>query len=489
MRMFNRRNVFNLCCTAVFLGLATVLVMAGASLALAETPPASSEPPSPVLLAFHADWCGACRQMDAAVDALARDGYNVERVNIDQNRELAAKFGVDSIPCFVVVERGKEVDRIVGQTSIERLKVKLRINANRRVDVSKKNPPERRPHPAWRYEKPVGHRAAVVRVYCQDDVRTRSIGSGTLVKWGAKKIVVLTARHVIADAKRIVVELFNKKTCKARVLKVDAVWDCAVLELDGRPDGVLAVDVELGDAAMQREGNRLESCGYGPDGKLAVNSGLFLGYRRSTQTPNGPDDWFEISGHARQGDSGGGIFNERGRLVGVLWGTNGEVVVGVQAGRIHVLLDAATAPVVDPKSYTPLQFISRRPTPPKPAVPIESLPPVCDGSSGCCPMPGPEPCEEPADATAVKKPAEPLLPWRGGAQRRDADLDARTRDLLQAIEAERQARLAGQQSPQIAEPPKTEAKEEGPSPLLAGLCVLGAVVVGFVVYFAAASKS
>ena len=45
---------------------------------------------------------------------------------------------------------------------------------------------------------------------------------------------MLTARHVVADAKKIVVELFNKKTYKARVLKVDAVWDCAVLELERR---------------------------------------------------------------------------------------------------------------------------------------------------------------------------------------------------------------------------------------------------------------
>ena len=104
----------------------------------------------------------------------------------------------------------------------------------------------------------------------------------------AEKIVVLTARHVIADAKKIVVELFNKKTYKARVLKVDAVWDCAVLELDGKPDGVRRRKSSLAQEAMQREGDRLESCGYGPDGRLAVNTGLFLGYKRSTRDPRRP---------------------------------------------------------------------------------------------------------------------------------------------------------------------------------------------------------
>ena len=530
MRTYDHRVVLNLFWTAMFLGLAAVLIPAGARFALAETPIANPESLSPlpsslspVLLAFHADWCGACRQMEPTMDALARDGYSVQRINIDQNRELAARFGVDAIPCFIVVQRGKEVDRIVGQASLERLTLKLnRLTApQREARIT-----ERRPHPAWRYEKPVGHRAAVVRIYCQDDVRTRSIGSGTLVRWGANKVVVLTARHVIQDAKKITVELFNKRTYKARVLKVDAVWDCAVLELIGKPEGIEPAELELGDAAMQQEGNRLESCGYGPDGRLACNTGLFLGYKRSTQTPNGPDDWFEISGHARQGDSGGGVFNERGRLVGVLWGTNGEVVAGVQAGRLHVLLDQATANegdlqqrrlivapegepnAIDPRDFQLLQY-QRRPTPAKqPVADLADLP-QCDPRDGCCPMPGQivdEPAADcpnlpspnlgerqgvragenrtvPFDATG-NKPICPVLPWRADAQRRDEDLNARTGALLQAIEAERQARLARESaSPAVAEPPKTETKKEEPSPLLAGLCVLGAVAVGFVVYF------
>jgi S1-C subfamily serine protease len=480
--------------------------------------PAAAGRGQTVLYDFYAERCPACREMSAAIDQLAADGYAVERIDVDRQPALARQYAVTSIPCFVVVEGGNEIERIVGRTSIERLKLKLhrstappRLTAPQRESGGNQSPPERRPHPAWRYEKPVGHRAAVVRIFCRDDVRTRSIGSGTLVRWGAKKIVVLTARHVVADARKIVVELFNKKTCEAHVLKVDAVWDCAVLELQREPEGVVAAEVELGPQAMQHEGSRLESCGYGPDGKLAANSGLFLGYKRSTQTPNGPDDWFEISGHARPGDSGGGVFNERGRLVGVLWGTNGEVVVGVQAGRLHRLLDAAVGQTIEQRAYAipmgskdPVGLISpitrntrlldpstvsvlqlRQPTPPKPAVPLESLPPACDGQSGCCPTLGPV-FDEPAEPTAAKKP---ILPWRGEAQAKAADLDARTQRLLQAIEAERQARLAAEHSPQLAEPPKTETKDDAPSPLAAGLCVLAAIVVGFVIYFAAASKN
>ncbi|MFZ1935679.1 MAG: trypsin-like peptidase domain-containing protein [Thermoguttaceae bacterium] len=443
-----------------------------------------------VLYDFYAEWCGPCRAMSVTIDQLACDGYVVERIDVDRQPALARQFEITSIPCFVVVEGGKELDRIVGQTSIERLKLKLdrHLPFSRAPKGSagpgKKDPPERRPHPAWRYEQPVGHRAAVVRIYCQDDARTRSIGSGTLVRWGAKKIVVLTARHVVADAKKIVVELFNKKTYKARVLKVDAVWDCAVLELDGRPQGVKAVEVELGDDAVQHEGNRLESCGYGPDGKLAVNTGVFLGYRRSTQAPNGPDDWFEISGHARPGDSGGGVFNERGRLVGVLWGTNGEVVVGVQAGRLHLLLDSALPETIEQKAFVLTQLLQRNPTPPKPAA-IESLPPACDCGSGCCPLPGPILDEPPAENTGAKKRDGAVLPWRGKAQQRDEELDARSRNLLDAIEAERRARLAAERSqppPAHLQPLTPESNDNAASPLVTGLVIAVALAVGGIFY-------
>ena len=261
------------------------------------------------LLDFYSDACGPCRAMAPAVDALARSGYAVQRINVTENRELAARFNVTAIPCFVVVDGNREVDRVVGLTTVERLKLKLR----RQPAPNKREAKKGRPHPAWRYERAAGYRAAVVRIYCQDDAHTRSIGSGVLVRW-EKRIVVLTARHVVQDAKKVLVQFHTRRTCYARVLKTDLVWDCAVLQLVGPPPSdVRPADVEMGDAAMQHQGSRLESCGYGPDGKLACNTGLFLGYKRSTQAKNGPDDWMEISGHARSGDSGGPIFDRQGR--------------------------------------------------------------------------------------------------------------------------------------------------------------------------------
>ena len=420
-----------------------------------------------MLLDFYADWCAPCKAMAPAVDTLARDGFSIQRINVDREQALAAKFGVTDIPCFVVIDQGKEVDRVVGKATVERLKMKLRRQpAQADAGVTRDQP-----HAAWRYERPVGYRAAVVRIYCQDDGRTRSIGSGVLVRWG-KRILVLTARHVVQDARKIIVELHTKRTHYARVLKSDVVWDCAVLELIGQPEGVEPAEVELGDTAMQREGNRLESCGYGPDGRLACNSGLFQGYKRSAQAQNGPDDWMEISGHARGGDSGGPIFNENGRVVGVLWGTDGQRVVGVQAGRVHRVLDEAVPEQVEQKSLVQLAAFQRRPTPPLP------------------------------DTSHSVQPLAPLVPvpaMQGDAARQESigqilgrkpipqppqvvvQSDPEVRRALGNIDAKIGTLVEQRQPPQ--QMPAESTTSEEPSPLIAGLCILGAVVLGFVIYF------
>lgn len=439
------------------------------------------------LLDFSAAWCGPCKAMVPVVDQLDREGIAVTRIDIDRDRETAARFGVQVVPTFIIVERGKEVDRITGATTVEKLRAKL----TRAPAIKSEAKDQSRP--AWRYGRPEGHRAAIVRIYCSDSARVRSIGSGTLVNWRGR-VLVLTARHVIQDAKKIIVWLHTRKEHAARVLKVDAKWDCAVLELEGKVEGVTPVELEYGEAAMQKEGNALESCGYGPDGKLACCTGRFSGYRRSTAAGTDTDDWMALSGYVRAGDSGGPIFNERGRLVGVVWGgerdgdriSNG--IVAVQAGRIHLLLEAAF-----PKGYQQRAYDYT--TGNVPLVPVQC------GPNGCGPngsdmrrnptpaMPAPGVESFTADNSAPKDSGA-LLPWRGNAEKRDGDLEQRIAALLQAQEQERLARIAGQRPPpgiSVDIGPKQEVKptptEAETSPLLAGLCVLGGVLVGFAIYF------
>jgi thioredoxin 1 len=447
---------------------------------------ASVNPSDAVLLDFYADWCAPCRQMSATVDALVEAGYPVQRIDVDRQPSLAAKYAVQNIPCFVLAQQGQETDRIVGGCSYQQLEAMLarRLPTVRNPEsvisnVKSQMQSPQSPTPAWRYERAIGHRAAIVRIYCQDGTTTRSIGSGTLVKWNGR-LVILTARHVVKDAKRIVVELCTKRTHAASLIKADAVWDCAVLELQGDPVGVTPAELELGDAAMQREGDRLESCGYGPDGRLACNSGVFLGYRRSAAAAQGPDDWLLISGHARSGDSGGPVFNDRGRLVGVLWGTDGREVVGVQAGRIHQLLDAA----VPQQKSLKIEQIAALPRNPTPAKEPGCTPPCPQAAAPAQEMPST------VGETASYGKKQPLLNWRGGAQKEDDRLDARIEALI-ALQ-ERQARMAtpvpSKPEPPAKEPEKAEINTDEASPAVAALCMLGAIGLAAAMYYLAAKE-
>jgi len=82
----------------------------------------------PVLVDFWAAWCGPCRAVAPIVEAVAKafDGrLKAVKVNVDENRELAGKYGIQSIPTLFIFKGGQIADSIIGYVSEKELRKRL----------------------------------------------------------------------------------------------------------------------------------------------------------------------------------------------------------------------------------------------------------------------------------------------------------------------------------------------------------------------------
>jgi hypothetical protein len=176
---------------------------------------------------------------------------------------------------------------------------------------------------------------AVARIVVPEGNAT-AYGSGTLVDIRDDFGLVITNWHVVRDSQGTVEVVFpGGFRSHARPLKVDSDWDLAALVIWRPP----IEPVKVSDVPPQ-PGDRLTIHGYG-QGQYRIATGRCTAYYAPRK--NFPREMVELDVEARQGDSGGPIFNQQGELAGVLFGAGEGTTIGSFAPRVESFL-ASLAP-------------------------------------------------------------------------------------------------------------------------------------------------
>ena len=79
---------------------------------------------SPVVVDFWAEWCGPCRMIAPALEEIAGslgDKVKIVKLNVDENPQTAAKYGIQSIPTLMIFKNGQEASRQIGAAPKQKL--------------------------------------------------------------------------------------------------------------------------------------------------------------------------------------------------------------------------------------------------------------------------------------------------------------------------------------------------------------------------------
>ncbi|MBW3542962.1 MAG: trypsin-like peptidase domain-containing protein [Planctomycetes bacterium] len=411
---------------------------------------ASAAPADTVLLDFTATWCGPCQSMNAIISRLERQGYPIRKVDVDREPGIFKRYGVRSMPTFVLVVEGKEVGRIVGAATESRLQqllaqipkytaqprlsragerggqTPLRTNDAEQPNAGKPQrglTPSQPSEPAEEFAFPFpppkvseaelsaaprrsGHTAPaksdaperdqpVIRAKLDQKppaaatleqnplassarIRVKSgrgtnYGSATIIDSRPGRTLLLTCGHVfrgVSPATEVTVDLFvgdQAEQYAGEVLHYELESDVGLLAINTSQP--LPASPIAGTGEVVAAGMRVSSIGCGGGDPPSRHELRVTGI-----STKGDPQYTECTAAPEQGRSGGGLFNQRGEVIGVCFAADPDRDRGLYASlaAIHRLLDKAE-----------LTSLYRResdlsPPEPPPAVFAEALPSESD---------------------------------------------------------------------------------------------------------------
>jgi hypothetical protein len=214
---------------------------------------------------------------------------------------------------------------------------------------------------------------AVARIVAPSDGSV-SYGSGTLVHVSGDYGLVVTNWHVVNEATGpLSVHFPDGFYSLGTIQNLDRDWDLAVIAVR-KPN---AQPVRIADRPPQ-PGEMLTIAGYG-SGQYREATGPCTQY--VAPGLKFPYEMVELAASARQGDSGGPIFNSRGELAGVLFGEGNGRTSGSYCGRVRWFLTSIVPPATSPQAPSPQtpaatqpqqQMVAERPLESLPARPVSS---------------------------------------------------------------------------------------------------------------------
>lgn len=335
----------------------------------------------PVLLDFSMAGCGPCQQLEPTLRQLEADGFAVRRVDRDREPHLTARYGVTSFPTLIVLSGNRIAARWVGVQPYGEIRNALIAASQAKVSSIGSPAPRGRlasartagggiqvgsdlgavpdvtipgvPNPrqampaAGPALPPRGPLAAVERRMIESSVRFRvresggsSYGTGTVIDARQGEALVLTCAHLFRDLATsspaqpaIVVELFQADAGGAvrvaerlagQLLSADEDNDVALVAI--RPKRVpSAAPIAKSEAAVA-VGQAAKSVGCSLGADPTLESSRVMTVDRYQSPPS-----LTTNGAPKVGRSGGGLFNERGELIGVCFGADAKVGEGFYA--------------------------------------------------------------------------------------------------------------------------------------------------------------